>query len=216
MSEIKIIRVNDYITIPFRGSKVKCPISRINMTNEDLREVIESKNAPTHIYALCPTDTSKSVFITKNNYMKSNKELFAKFYEKTEPVETVQVNVPVPEVFSADVVDEPTNPVDDVSHIEASVEDITDTDTVTENSAELDVSEVIDTNDTNDDSADEFLIGGNASSFADSDDEIVVEVENSAVASNTTEDDVVEVSVETPVETKQSNSYNNYNKKKKR
>ena len=211
MSEIKIIRINDYITIPFQRSKVQCPISRINMTVEDLREVMESRNAPSHIYALMPSDLSKSVLITKKNYMKSNRELFSMYYETKEEKKTVNVQVEVPKVFSVDSVVE-SSPVE-IETTEPVVE-VTET-PVVEVEAPA-VNEPVVTN--KEESNDEFLAGGNAASFAD---EVVKEEkpdteETIEIGDTSTDSETIEISkteTETPVQPRQNN-YNNNRKKK--
>lgn len=82
MSNVKNIKINDYINLKYRGTVLSCPISRISLNNDDLKTIMTASNAPVHIYALCPKDTTKMVHITKENYELSNEELFPEFYEE--------------------------------------------------------------------------------------------------------------------------------------
>lgn len=102
--ETKIIKINDYISIPFRGAKVNCPISRLNMTTRDLDAIMNTHGVtpPLHIYAICPKDNKTTARLTRANYRLTNAELFPEIYG----VE-VKVEAPVePKKFETKTVDE--------------------------------------------------------------------------------------------------------------
>lgn len=91
----KAIRITDYVTIPFGTSRMTCPINRIMFTEKDLKRVFMSERKPVHIYAINPNDPKETVLLTKDNYMKTNEELFGakKVEEPTTKTETFKINV---------------------------------------------------------------------------------------------------------------------------
>lgn len=90
----KCIRIDDYVTIPFGMSYMRCPINRVMMTDRDLKKILMNGNKPVHIYAINLKDSKESVLITMDNYMKTNDELFNTVKEEvTTKTETYKINV---------------------------------------------------------------------------------------------------------------------------
>ncbi len=147
----KAIRITDYVTIPFGTSRMTCPINRIMFTEKDLKRVFMSERKPIHIYAINPNDPKETVLLTKDNYMKTNEELFGakKVEEPTTKTETFKINVgesinstPIEEEIKPEpIVEEPTvAPVEDV--IEEAKEEVATEQEVIEPAVEETVEEV--------------------------------------------------------------------------
>lgn len=84
MSKIygKLVTIRDYVTIRVSNGNVRCPVTRIALSNDDIKTIVMSGTAP-HIYAINPNDPHDFVLLTMKNYMKSTDELFGA--KKEEP-----------------------------------------------------------------------------------------------------------------------------------
>ena len=198
MSTLKSICINDYITVPFKRDTITCPINGITMSSDDIWQILNIQFPPTHIYAMCAKDKSKSVLITRDNFMKSEEELFPEVYGETTVIEEPVVTKPEPpEIFSEIVKEseqvETTPVVEEVTTIEEPVK-VEETVVIEEPVSE----------EKTDDANDEFLVGGNASSFQD---ESVV---NDVIETEDVKPETI------PAQPKQNQNYNKNKKKKNR
>lgn len=223
MSNTKIIRINDYVSVYYRGSTINCPISRMTVTEYDLGMIMNRHDVrpPKHIYAICPKDKNVLVPLTKENFRLTNEELFPEHYstettvvieeekpkfEKKSFNEMVKESAPVKgyvavetpavveEVTVTEAAEEPET--DNAQTEDVKVEEIT-TETPVEETTEEVVEESKD---------DEEVIVVAGASDEDTDEEDVIEVVNTTVE---------ETNVETAATKTNNNSYNK-NKKKKR
>lgn len=201
MNTLKSICINDYITVPFKRDTLTCPINGITMSSDDIWQILNIQFPPTHIYAICTKDKSKSALITRDNFMKSEEELFPEVYGETTVIEETVVTKPEqPEIFSEIVKESEqveTSPV---------VEEVTTIEEPVKVEETVVIEEPVSAEKT-DDVNEEFLVGGNASSFQDETAEPVV---NDVIETEDVKPETI------PAQSKQNQNYNKNKKKKNR
>lgn len=215
MSNTKIIRINDYVSIYYRGSNINCPISRMTVTEYDLGMIMNRHDTkpPKHIYAICPKDRNVLVPLTKENFKLTNEELFPEYYATETPVAVEKEERHEFEKKSFNEMVKETTPAVEETVTEApiAIEEVKDE--VVETPVTETVEEVV---------VEETKVAEVQTEESKDDEEVIVVAGASVSDEDTTEEDVIEVVSTTVEETKTETTTaaktnnNNYNKNKKK
>lgn len=223
---IKTIRINDYVTVPYKGSRLHCPVSGVSMTESDLSMIMNCHGVtpPAHIYAVCPKDKTVIRAITRENFRMTNDEIFPEFYNHVTPPEPAKDSVEFKaKSFINKIKETETSKPVEEAPVEV-IETVDDTASVVEEVAEEvndvvnDTVEVVTETQTDDativvEEPETMTATGTTFIEADKKEEVVAEEVNETVESS-----VVEVINDTEVTTADTpkTTNNNYNKNKKK